>query len=86
MYYLLLFHGNNGYANVLQCYVIRTLRVLFTQYVSMFLIMCSGQTARLDSRNARAQFHIPVAALVIIQIFWNFTRRRFVVTDVSKGP
>jgi hypothetical protein len=26
--YLLLLHGNNGYTNVLQCYVIRTLPVL----------------------------------------------------------
>jgi len=28
MYYLLLFHGNNGYANAPQCYVLCTLPVL----------------------------------------------------------
>jgi hypothetical protein len=28
MYYSLLFHGKNGYANVRQCYVISTLAVL----------------------------------------------------------
>jgi hypothetical protein len=27
--YLLLFHGKNGYANAHQCYVIRTVSVLF---------------------------------------------------------
>jgi hypothetical protein len=29
MYYLLLSHGNNGYANAPQCYVIRTLPVFY---------------------------------------------------------
>jgi hypothetical protein len=30
MYYLLLSHGNNGYANATQCYVIRILPVLLS--------------------------------------------------------
>jgi hypothetical protein len=30
MWYLLLFHSNNGFVNVPQCYVIRTLPVLYT--------------------------------------------------------
>jgi len=29
MEYFLLLHSNNGYANALQCYAIRTLSVLF---------------------------------------------------------
>jgi len=32
MQYLLHFHGNNGYANAPECYIIRTLRIL--QYVT----------------------------------------------------
>jgi hypothetical protein len=32
MRYLLLFHGNNGFVNAPQCYVIRALSVLFVCY------------------------------------------------------
>ena len=39
MKYLLLFHGNNGYANAPECYVIRTLPVLwvFSSYCSFWV-------------------------------------------------
>ena len=35
-YVILFFHGNNGYANALQCYVIRTLPVLFCYIQCLF--------------------------------------------------
>ena len=40
--YLLLFHSNNGYANVPHCYVIHTLPVLFQCY---FQLLCHKRTS-----------------------------------------
>ena len=37
MYYLLLFHGNNGYANAPQYYVIRTLPVLLMYVFVLYM-------------------------------------------------
>ena len=37
MSYLLLFHSNNGYTNMLRCYVIRTLPVLYVFVNSLMM-------------------------------------------------
>jgi hypothetical protein len=39
-YVILLLHGNNGYANALECYVTRTLPVMFTVKFVRLLSLC----------------------------------------------
>ena len=50
MYYLLLFHGNNGCTNASQCYVMRTFPVLlfiFITYIAFFIDRQSSMSKKL---------------------------------------
>jgi len=52
--FLLLFHGHNGYANAPECYIIRTLPVLFYTTLIGFIsdkerVLCAVRTESLST-------------------------------------
>ena len=57
------FHGNNGYANAPQCYVIRTLHVLFAllqSRVNWYVYVGPVQEYRQEKAEAQGRKPIPV--------------------------
>jgi hypothetical protein len=59
--HLLLFHGNNGYTNAPQCYVIRTLPVLFSSYFAteVFLFHCGTKISDFKLEISSSSFSFP---------------------------
>jgi len=66
MSYLLLFHSNNGYVNVLQCYVLYTLPVLYIFVNSLMMAVMINWNIYLFYLQNKVVFKLSIFAVLVI--------------------
>jgi hypothetical protein len=69
IYDLVLFHGNSGYANSRECYILRTLYVLLIILIADGRVTGGEQRTQPTTRNKRS-FHTVTVVLSVSQWWW----------------